>query len=265
MNNSDRNTRVLENLPLVGFISWDVYSRSRYVDRQDLVSAGFEALVRAAESFEESRGVPFGAYARQRIRGALIDEMRRTQWHTRSAVKRMRENRDVREKLAGLLNRQPTVDEMAAALGVDRSEVEEGMADEARSMTHIDEVIETTAPALEANPEESVLALEENGFLAEAVAALPEGMRYVIEQLYYEDRTVKDLADEKGFSSSAISQKRTEALRLIRDAIGQRDNTGDELTARISANRREAYLATVRESTSGGIAGHPGARSFMSA
>ena len=265
MNNSDRDALVLENLPLVGFITWDVYSRSRHIDRQELASAGFEALVRAADSFDAVRGVPFGAYARQRIRGALIDEIRKNEWHTRSAVKRMKDNRDVRELLASTLNRNPTIDEMAAALGVDRSEVEEGMADEARSLTHIDETVETTVPAVEANPEEAALSLEEKGFLTEAVAALPENLRRVVEQLYFEDRTVKEIAAEQGCSSSAISQRRTEALRLIKDAIGERDTIGDEMTARISANRRESYLASVRQSTQGGLAGLHGARTVMSA
>ena len=265
MNTSDRNALVLENLPLVGFITWDVYSRSRCADRQELASAGFEALVRAAASFDAGRGVPFGAYARQRIRGAQIDELRKNEWHTRSAVKRMKDNRDIREQLASVLKRHPTIDEMASALGVDRSEVEEGIADEARSLTHIDETVETSVRAVEANPEEQVLALEENSFLTEAVAALPDALRYVVEQLYFEDRTVKEIAAEQGFSSSAISQKRTEALKLIKEALGQRESTGDEITPRISANRRETYLAAVRRNTQGGLAGHRQAGVVMSA
>lgn len=255
MNKADRNTLVVDHLPLVGYVVSEVASRSRYVAREDLASAGAEALVRAADTFDPERGVPFGAYARQRIRGSLIDELRRNEWLTRSAVKRVKSIRDIRDSLEASLNRHPTIDEIAAALGIERAEVETGMVDETRNIGPIDEVVESTLPCEGQGPEGSVLLLEESSFLAEAVAALPAGMRYVVEQLYYSDRNVKDLAEELGSSHSAVSQKRAEALRLIKDAIGRRDNTGDEMTARISASRREAYLASVHEKTLGGLAG----------
>lgn len=255
MNQHDRNAMVTEHLPLVGYVVAEVAGRLPYVSREDLASAGAEALVRASHGFDPTLGVPFGAYARQRIRGALTDELRSMEWMTRSALRRVKDNREVRESLSHTLNRAPTVDEMASALGVDRSEVEAGLVDESRRIVTIDEAVETSLPCNSATPEASALSLEENQFLAQAVASLPEPMKQIIEQVYFGDRSVSDVAAEMGVSHSMVSQRRSEGLRLIRDAISRRDQTGDEITSRIGAARREAYLKEVQESTAGGIAG----------
>ncbi|ERK72531.1 Sigma-70 region 2, partial [Leifsonia aquatica ATCC 14665] len=104
----------------MGYLVSDLVSRATHLSRDDLASAGSLALVTAADAYDASTGVPFGAYARTRILGALADELRASDWATRSARKRIKETVAVRESLTAALGRTPTVEEIADALGVDR-------------------------------------------------------------------------------------------------------------------------------------------------
>jgi len=89
------------------------------------------------------------------------------------------------------------------------------------------------------------------------VATLPEKMRYVVEQIYFEDRSVKDLAEELGATHSAISQQRAEAIRLLGDGLATHyadDDVAYVPQSRISPTRRTAYLSTLGDHTLGGLA-----------
>ncbi|WP_125614233.1 sigma-70 family RNA polymerase sigma factor [Specibacter cremeus] len=260
MERDERDRLVVENLPLVGFLVNELCLRADHLSREDLAQAGAEALIRCAESFDEGLGVPFGAYARRRIKGAFADELRRDDWATRGARSRMGELAGMQEALTASLGRTPTTGELAAALGVDRASVEASRQDAARSVTPltdtIAEIVAVSAgsPGL---PEDQVVRDEHDAFLTHAVAALPEKMRYIVEAVYYEDRSVKELAEELGSSHSAVSQQRAEAMRLLRDGLERHYlATADESTpahARISATRREEYLAELGTRTLGGI------------
>ena len=86
-----REDLVLANLPLVDYAVRELASRlPGHVGREDLVSAGQLALTQAATAFDPTRGVPFPAYARTRIRGALIDELRTVDWASRGVRSRAR-------------------------------------------------------------------------------------------------------------------------------------------------------------------------------
>ena len=76
MNRTERNTLVVENLPLVGYLVSDLCARATHLSRDDLASAGAVALVTAADAYDPTLGIPFGAYARTRILGAFADDMR---------------------------------------------------------------------------------------------------------------------------------------------------------------------------------------------
>ena len=106
-------------------------------------------------------------------------------------------------------------------------------------------------------PEHSVLADERLQYLRAAVKSLPERMRYVVEEIYFGDRTVKDLAAELGSTHAAVSQQRSEAIRLMRDGLSAHYADDPEQPfqpqSRITPRRRNDYLAQLSESTSGGI------------
>lgn len=256
MNRVERDRLVVQNLPLVGYLVAELCLRADHLSREDLAQVGAIALIQCAESFDDGLGVPFGAYARRRIKGAFSDELRRGDWATRGARTRMGELASVRETLTTALKRTPTVEEIATAMGVDRSVVEASRADASRTITPLTDVVAEMVAATSQSPEDAVVQAEHEDFLGQAVAALPEKMRYIVEQVYYHDRSVKELAAELGSSHSAVSQQRTEGMRLLRDGLERHylavSTAESPAHARIAASRREDYLAELGTRTHGG-------------
>lgn len=259
MDRNERDRLVLENLPLVGYLVSDLCSKATHISREDLASVGTIALITAAESYDPSREVPFGAYARRRIIGSFADDMRSSDWAPRSARRRIRDTMAVQETLTAQLGRAPSSAEIAAALGVDQATAEAALADSARTVSTIDGTIaEFLVADGGTSPETEVLLAERQGFLRTAVKALPEKMRYIVEQVYFEDRTVKDIADELGLTHSAVSQQRAEAIRLLQDGVAshyadQPREQQPQPQSRLSAGRRTAYLEALGSQALGGI------------
>lgn len=255
MNRDLRNRTVLENMPLVGYLVSDVCSKADHLSRDDLASAGALALISAAEAFDPAHGVPFGAFARRRILGAFADEMRANDWVSRSARRRIHSTSAVRETLTASLGRTPTTEEVAEALGVERSDVEARLQEETRTLTVLDASADDLPSADTASPEDTVVALERDRYVRSAVQSLPEKMRYIVEQVYFADRPVTEIAAELGISHSAVSQQRSEAMRLMHDGLSVHYVTPGAAHApksRVSGERREAYLSTVGARTAGG-------------
>lgn len=214
MNLEERQELVLENLPLVGYSVAAVCAKASHLCREDLAALGAMALVASSQSFDPDLGVPFGSYARRRILAAMADDMRASDWATRRARTRIKNTLELQETLAGDLGRLPTVGELATVLGVTRAQVNAALADPSRSVTTLGEgTAALIADGL--SPEESALAAENRLMLRGAVRDLPEKVRYVVEQLYFEDRSVKSLSDELQITHTAVSQHRAEAVRLL--------------------------------------------------
>lgn len=244
---------VLENLPLVGYLVSEVWAKATHLSRDDLASAGAVALITSADTFRPELGIPFGAFARKRIVGAFADEMRSNDWATRGARRRIKETLVIKETLTAALGRTPSVDEIASAMGVDRADAAAGLADAARVVTALDDMTAEYLIADTALPEESLLAAERLGYLRAAVDSLPEKMRTIVTQIYFDDRTVKEIAEELGITHSAVSQQRAEAIRLLRDGLethyadARSDGAQVEYlpVSRIAPATRSAYLARV--------------------
>ena len=258
MDRRARNRLVEDNLAIVGYLVNDLCSRATHLSRDDLASAGAMGLIMAADTFNAELGVPFGAFARRRILGAMADEMRAADWATRTARKRIKESLAVQESLAAALGRKPSVDEMATSLGVDRSAVIEALADASRTVSTLDATEADIVAADIANPEDSLMDTERTRYLMAAVQSLPEKMRYIVEQIYFEDRSVKELAEELGATHSAISQQRAEAVRLMRDGLSthyaDQEQAVPEVHSRVAPARRSAYLARLAENASSTMA-----------
>ncbi|MEV4640168.1 sigma-70 family RNA polymerase sigma factor [Actinoplanes sp. NPDC049548] len=245
---------IRENMPLVGHLVREMlFKVPAHVHRDDLASAGYAALVTAAKAFDVSRGIPFGRFAAVRVRGALLDELRSMDWASRSVRARARRADVARQELTAQLGRTPTPTELAELLGVGVSELATVDDDVQRAAvlslqgfaagTAEDLVTESSM-----NPEELLLHRERIGYLHDAVAVLPERLRFVVEASFLQERPLSEVAAELGVTESRVSQLRTEALALLRDGLTthmeQQDNgaaKGDGCVAR----RRAAYAAQI--------------------
>ena len=251
----DLDDLVREHLPLVGHLVRELlYRIPSHVNRDDLVSAGMTALVTAARGFDPSRGTPFGRFAAARIRGALLDELRGLDWASRSVRVRARRLEAAEQELTGVLGRTPTSAELAGALGVSVEEV--GAVEEDVQRAVVLSLQGFTAGAGEdlvtdnnRGPEDLLLHRERLGYLADAVAALPERLRIVITGWFLEERPMAELAAQLGVTESRVSQLRAEALVLLRDGMNSHldpDLVADaERPGGCVARRREAYYAQI--------------------
>ncbi|GGK90471.1 RNA polymerase sigma factor for flagellar operon FliA [Curtobacterium luteum] len=257
MDRTERNTMIVEQLPLVGYIVADVRARATHLDRDDLAAVGSLALVAAADAFDPTLGVPFGAYARTRITGAIADDMRSADWASRGTRKRIRETLATQEALSARLGRSVGVQEIADAMGVDRQTAADAMNDAGRTVTAIDETVHDVVAADVVLPGDDLLETEKRRYLRAAVEALPERMRFIVEAVYFGDRSVTDVAAELGITHSAVSQQRSEAMRLLRDGLATHYGDGGatpEPASRTTAARRSAYLAKVAANAAAGVA-----------
>ena len=246
---------VRSHLPLVGHLVRELLTRlPAHVNRDDLVSAGMMALVLAAKSFDASRGVPFGRFAAIRIRGALTDELRTMDWASRAVRGKARELDAVRTELAARLGRNPRREEVAHVMGVSVSDLDAVDSDVARaSVLSIQGITPDQGaellPSTGDGPETVLLRREQIGYLHDAIAVLPDRLRVVVEQYFFGQRRMVDIAADLGVTESRVSQLRSEALALLK--VGMRNQDAEmaaELPAETSRKRagaRDAYTAAV--------------------
>ena len=254
------------HLPLVHFEVRAIGARlPGHVFTDDLVSAGMAALAMAAKSFDASLGVPFGRYAVRRIRGALLDELRSADWATRSLRSKVRRRDAVHDALAGSLGRRPSAAEVAAELGCSTAELERLQADlHASVVLRLDVITDASGgggvadailPSTDATPEMVLMARERQAYLRDAIEALPERLATVVRGCFFEDRPMRELAEELGVTESRISQMRAEALRLLRDGLnsqldpqmlpGGAGVAGGSAPTGAVARRKAAYYAQI--------------------
>lgn len=252
-----RDELATSHLPLVVHIARELVGKlPAHIDRSELVSAGSLALVCAAQAWDPERGVPFHRYAAIRIRGALLDELRGSDWASRSVRTRARRIDETRQRLHCELVRRPTAAELAAAAGMSVADLVASEADVARASVLSLQVAETedggsSVASERPGPEEALLRREELGYLDDAIESLPERLRLVIRGYFFEQQPMAVLATQLGVTESRISQLRAEAVRLLR--LGLTASLHPEAGVRETGvaprtlAAREAYVATVAQ------------------
>jgi len=251
------NALVESHLALVGYSVNEVLARvPSHVSRADLMSAGAMALVRAARSFDDTKGVPFARYASLRIRGALVDELRSMDWVSRGVRRRARAASEATDVLTSRLGRTPSKDEIAQAMGISVHEVHTAQADaETRvlSMDAFDGAVGAALVESAVGPLEALVSAEQVEYLRAGVECLPDKLGYVVDQLFFHDRPVSELAEEMGLTRSRISQLRSEALGLLKEGL-QANLDADAVPkvdprAGVVERRRKAYSAAIAART----------------
>lgn len=223
-----RDELVQRHIGLVHYLARRLHSTlADDADLDELVSAGLAGLLAAADAFDTSRGLAFSTYAATRIRGAMLDELRRVDPLTRGARARARRLEHVRDTLAQALHRTPTAHEVAGALDTDL----QGLLAWER------ETLDRTTLSLDANiapqradapsREERIPAVDpdldleldrerERERLREALHSLDRDALEVLILSFFEDRTLREIAPRIGVTESGVSRIRARALRQLR-------------------------------------------------
>jgi RNA polymerase sigma factor for flagellar operon FliA len=200
-----------------------------FSDMEDLVSEGLIALMDAVQKFDPSKNVKFETYASIRIRGAMIDYIRKQDCFPRRLKKMAREINEADEVLSQRLGRMPTDGELAAFLNVDMEEYGKMLAETcSMNMLSFEEIVyEKGAENLTLRmsgaapgPEQAMAEKELRSVLAENIGRLDEKEKLVISLYYKEELKIKEISAILGISDSRVSQIHSSALRKLKNSIG---------------------------------------------
>lgn len=214
---------VRSHMQLVRKIAWHVHGRvASAIDIEDLVQIGMVALVEAANGFED-RGHAFATYATLRIRGAMIDHLRRHASICRSAMARRRELAAVRQKLEARLGRAAGDAEMAEEMGMEAADYRE-MVDDSQAVHQesIDEVYSDHSmwfADVEEQADERLDRTRLKEAIAAAISGLPERDAMVLQLYFVEEMNLDEIGQTLGVGAARICQIKKAALDKVRGAL----------------------------------------------
>ena len=228
-----RNALITENLSLVHHVARQLSrSLSAEMDLDELVSAGTMGLMGAVDAFDATRGLAFSTFAVPRIRGAILDELRRQDHVPRSLRRKTRDIARTRESLMRTLGRAPEDKELAAALDVDletlwrwRAEMEGAvLVPLDRSASDRESTSPSPAEFLSGDDgdgvEERLSKEQEVLLMRDAILALKDQERTVLSLYYFEELKLHEIAEILELTESRVSQIRSKALARLRTTLG---------------------------------------------
>ncbi|MBW8868089.1 MAG: FliA/WhiG family RNA polymerase sigma factor [Acidobacteria bacterium] len=227
---ANQNRRIVAGLPFVESLARRMAaSMPNSIDISDLVQDGVLGLIDAANRFDEARGIKFETFAERRVRGAMIDALRKDAW-PRGVRRQRRELDAAREALRRELGHEPSMADLAARVGSDEKRLSRTIVRintiEATSPLatgeHLDESSLPTAlvPSEPEAPDAAYERTETRERVRGAIQALPWRERKVIALYYYGEVTMKQIGAEIGVNESRVSQLHARAIRRLRDSLG---------------------------------------------
>lgn len=224
-----QNPRVVASLPFVEQLARRVAATMPHsIDIGDLIQDGVIGLIDAAHRFDESRGIKFETFAERRIRGAMIDALRKDAW-PRGVRRQRRELEAAREQLRRELGCEPSLADLAAKMGSDekrlgRTIVRINAIESTSPLANGENLDESTLPAalIPSEPEQPDTAYEKSETrdrIRVAIESLPAREQKVIGLYYYQEATMKQIGAEIGVNESRVSQLHARAIRRLREAL----------------------------------------------
>lgn len=218
--------RVTALAPLVKRIAHHLMVRlPANVEVDDLIQVGLMGLMEAAQHFDEAVGVQFETFAGQRIRGAMLDELRQLDWLPRQVRRQLKEVESAMTQLEHQLGRPASESELAHHLGVPLADLQRTLDDgRGHQLLYLDDfavdddnpLIDRLLPDHAANPH---TLLEEDGFrqtLIDAIRRLPEREQLLMSLYYEQELNLKEIGEVLGVTESRVSQLHTQAVSRLR-------------------------------------------------
>lgn len=219
----DRGALARQHMPLVRKIAWHVHGRvSSALDVEDLVQIGMVALVEAANGYED-RGHAFSTYASMRIRGAMIDHLRRHATICRSAMAKRKAMNEATAKFEAQWGRAPSESELARAMGYEPADFRE-MADSAMAMRQesLDEVYSDQSlwfADIEERVDQTIEREQLASALAEHISELPEREAMVLQLYFVEEMNLDEIGQTLGVGAARVCQIKKAALDRLRKSL----------------------------------------------
>ena len=225
----DKDQCLRDHAPLVKRLAHQMMSRLPYsVQIDDIIQAGMMGLLDAASRYDEVHGAQFETYATQRIRGAMLDELRSADWLPRSLRSDMRRIEQAVSRLQQKLGKTPNETEIALELSVPLVEYQR-MLQEARGAQLIyyedfqdedhDDFFERFEFSNDSDPQ---ALLQDERFKAEltrAIEILPERERMLMGMIYEQELNLREVGEVFGVSESRISQLHSQAVGRLRSSL----------------------------------------------
>lgn len=226
-----QDRRIVAGLPFVEALARRMAaSMPNSIDIGDLVQDGVLGLIDAAHRFDEERGIKFETFAERRVRGAMIDALRKDAW-PRGVRRQRRELDAAREALRRELGHEPSMADLAARVGSDEKRLSRTIVrintieatSPLASGEHVDESNLPTVlvPSEPDAPDTAYEKTETRERVRSAIAALPPREQKVISLYYYQEATMKEIGSEIGVNESRVSQLHARAIKRLRESLGE--------------------------------------------
>jgi RNA polymerase sigma factor for flagellar operon FliA len=228
----ERNELVMRELPQVYYVAARIRERlPKHVEMEDLVQAGVIGLLEACRSYDCTKDAQFSTFAKFRIRGAILDSLRKLDWGSRTLRRKGREITTVVAKLESQLGRQPNEEEIATDMQMGLDELQTTMSQldglylvgqrSNPSQDHAEayDLIESAPSTGEDNPFDLCLEGERKALLAEAISKMSEREQLILSLYYREELTMKEISKVVGIVVSRVSQIHAAAMIKLRASL----------------------------------------------
>ena len=224
----DINALVENNMGLVRKIAWHIHGRVKSaIEIEDLIQIGMYGLVTAAQNYVVKEGVSFASYAGIRIRGEIVDHLRRNSNLCRTTIQMQQKYNASFEKLSRQLQREPKNSEIAKDMGLEASELDNWeQAFAANTHQSLDSVYDEFSIWFASNdqsPEDELSDTELRENLVEALKTLPEREAMLVQLYYVEELNVYEIAEVLEITTGRVSQIKKSAISRLREFIQKID------------------------------------------
>lgn len=221
LNTSKENDRLMEHIGLVKRVALHLKTRlPNFMEIDELIQVGTIGLIEAAKSFDDSKGVEFEIFARTRIRGAILDQVRKLSYLPRSAMVNIRDHNEATAVLSSELGREPSQTELAEFMGKDLESFHKERTHAYRFQTVSLEsqvMDDVEIPSNEINEPESELAdAQLLNALEGSIESLPERDKTIISLYYVEEMNLKEIGAVLDISESRVSQILSSTVKKLR-------------------------------------------------